>query len=41
MSFSGGISEYNFADVSALGLIPITVCTDLLRPRDRLDYMDI
>jgi len=33
MSFSGGISEYNFADVSALGLIPITVCTDLLRPR--------
>ncbi len=32
-SLSGGVSEHNFCDVAALGLIPITVCTDLLRPK--------
>lgn len=37
-SLSGGVSEYNFCDVSALGLVPITVCTDLLRPKG---YMKI
>ncbi|MGA2894149.1 MAG: hypothetical protein ABSE22_14880 [Xanthobacteraceae bacterium] len=31
ISFSGGIDEYNFADAAALGLKPITVCTNLLQ----------
>ena len=32
VSFSAGIDRHNFADAVALGLKPITVCTDLLRP---------
>jgi len=31
ISFSGGIDAGNFADAVALGLRPVTVCTDLLR----------
>ncbi len=32
ISFSAGIDRKNFADAVALGLSPVTVCTDLLRP---------
>lgn len=32
ISFSAGIDKHNFADAVALGLTPITTCTDLLRP---------
>ncbi len=32
ISFSGGIDRANFADAVALGLAPVTVCTDLLKP---------
>jgi putative selenate reductase len=32
ISFSAGIDRVNFADAVALGLVPVTVCTDLLRP---------
>ena len=32
ISFSGGIDRVNFADAVALGLVPVTVCTDLLKP---------
>jgi putative selenate reductase len=32
ISFSGGIDRGNFADAVALGLVPVTVCTDLLKP---------
>jgi putative selenate reductase len=32
IAFSAGIDANNFADVSALGLAPVTVCSDLLRP---------
>ncbi len=31
-SFSAGIDRKNFADAVALGLVPVTVCTDLLKP---------
>jgi putative selenate reductase len=31
LSFSAGIDRHNFADAVALGLVPVTVCTDLLR----------
>ncbi|MBI2393575.1 MAG: glutamate synthase [Deltaproteobacteria bacterium] len=31
VSFSGGIDQKNFADAVSLGLVPVTVCTDLLR----------
>jgi putative selenate reductase len=31
ISFSAGIDRGNFADAVALGLVPITVCTDLLK----------
>jgi putative selenate reductase len=31
ISFSAGIDRHNFADAAALGLVPVTVCTDLLR----------
>jgi putative selenate reductase len=31
VSFSAGIDRFNFPDAVALGLLPITVCTDLLR----------
>jgi putative selenate reductase len=32
ISFSAGIDKGNFADAVSLGLVPVTVCTDLLRP---------
>ncbi|MBI1852839.1 MAG: glutamate synthase [Planctomycetes bacterium] len=32
ISFSGGIDAENVADSIALGLVPVTVCSDLLRP---------
>jgi putative selenate reductase len=32
ISFSAGIDRANFADAVALGLVPVTVCSDLLRP---------
>jgi len=32
ISFSGGIDQKNCSDVVACGLLPVTVCTDLLRP---------
>jgi putative selenate reductase len=31
ISFSAGIDQKNFADAVSLGLVPVTVCTDLLR----------
>jgi putative selenate reductase len=31
ISFSAGIDRANFADAVSLGLVPVTVCTDLLR----------
>jgi putative selenate reductase len=31
-SFSGGLDAHNIADTLALNLIPVTTCTDLLRP---------
>ena len=32
ISFSGGIDAHNMADAVALNFIPVTTCTDLLRP---------
>ena len=32
VSFSAGIDRGNFADAVAIGLCPVTVCSDLLRP---------
>jgi putative selenate reductase len=32
LSFSAGVNNRNFADCVALGLAPVTVCTDLLKP---------
>lgn len=32
VSFSAGVDRQNFADAAALGLRPITVCSDLLQP---------
>jgi putative selenate reductase len=32
LSFSGGIDRHNFTDALACGLVPVTTCTDLLRP---------
>ncbi len=32
VSFSAGVDARNFVDVAALGFVPATVCTDLLRP---------
>lgn len=32
LSFSAGIDQKNFADAAALGLVPVTVCSDLLQP---------
>jgi len=31
VSFSAGIDKYNFADAVAAGMVPVTVCTDLLK----------
>ncbi len=33
VSFAAGIDRANFADAVALGLVPITVCSDLLKPQ--------
>lgn len=32
VSFSGGIDKMNFPDAVSLGLVPVTVCSDLLKP---------
>ena len=32
-SFSGGVDSHNFAVVAGLGFVPVTTCTDLLRPQ--------
>ncbi|MDP6407765.1 MAG: glutamate synthase [Planctomycetota bacterium] len=32
ISFSAGIDRRNFADAVALGLVPVTACSDLLKP---------
>jgi len=32
MSFSGGVDAHNVASVVAMGFVPVTTCTDLLRP---------
>jgi putative selenate reductase len=32
LSFSAGVDSRNFADCVAIGLAPVTVCTDLLKP---------
>jgi putative selenate reductase len=32
LSFSGGIDKTNFAEAIACGFVPVTTCTDLLRP---------
>ena len=32
ISFSGGIDRHNFADAVAMNFVPVTTCTDLLRP---------
>jgi len=32
ISFSAGIDQKNFADAVAIGLVPVTVCSDLLKP---------
>jgi len=32
ISFSAGIDKHNFPDAVALGLVPVTVCSDLLQP---------
>ena len=32
ISFSAGVDRVNFPDAVALGLVPVTVCTDLLKP---------
>jgi putative selenate reductase len=31
-SFSAGVDQHNFADVVASGFVPVTTCTDLLKP---------
>ncbi len=45
ISFSAGIDSRNFADAAAVGLTPITVCSDLLRPggygRTQTYYKDL
>ena len=33
ISFAAGIDRRNFPSAVAMGLVPVTVCTDLLRPR--------
>ncbi len=33
ISFSAGVDANNFADCVSLGLLPVTTCTDLLRPK--------
>ncbi|NOY25414.1 MAG: glutamate synthase [Oligoflexia bacterium] len=33
ISFSAGIDRKNFADAVSLGIVPVTVCTDFLKPQ--------
>ena len=33
VSFAAGIDRRNFGNAVAMGLVPVTVCTDILRPR--------
>jgi len=33
ISFAAGVDRRNFPEAVAMGLVPVTVCTDLLRPR--------
>ncbi len=33
VSFSAGVDANNFADCVSIGLLPVTTCTDLLRPK--------
>jgi putative selenate reductase len=33
ISFSAGVDANNFADCVSVGLVPVTTCTDLLRPK--------
>jgi putative selenate reductase len=33
ISFSAGVDANNFADCVSIGLVPVTTCTDLLRPQ--------
>lgn len=33
ISFSGGVDANNFPDCVSIGLVPVTTCTDLLRPK--------
>lgn len=33
ISFSAGVDANNFADCVSIGLVPVTTCTDLLRPK--------
>lgn len=33
VSFAAGVDRRNFANAVAMGLVPVTACTDLLRPR--------
>lgn len=33
ISFSAGVDANNFADCVSIGLLPVTTCTDLLRPK--------
>jgi putative selenate reductase len=46
ISFSAGIDRTNFPDVAALGFVPVTTCTDLLRPggygrlRSYMDHLE-
>ncbi|PKO14808.1 glutamate synthase [candidate division BRC1 bacterium HGW-BRC1-1] len=42
LSFSAGIDKHNFTDCVACGFVPVTVCTDLLKPGGygrALDYL--
>lgn len=32
VSFSAGVDKHNFADCVAAGMVPVTVCTDMLKP---------
>lgn len=32
ISFSAGVDRHNFADCVAAGMVPVTVCTDMLKP---------
>ena len=32
ISFSAGVDQHNFSDAVSMGLVPVTVCTDLLLP---------